>query len=188
MASKVTWQDELLFPSDYLGAFDCNGKDLTLTIASVSKQELQIRGGGKKIKPVLAFKDHKKKIVLNVTNADSIAVMYGTKAESWVGKSVTFYPTKTHCGRETVDCIRVREKAPGPTSQHATTTETGRRLAEDTVANWLGALAKASDLEKFKTNGKQLPGLIDQLERDGFTDLAEKLRTAAHETEMRLTF
>lgn len=112
MASKVTLNDSLLFPNEFLAAAELLGKDLTLTIATISKQALQMRGGGKKTKAVVTFKDHAKKLVLNVTNAESIAVMHGTKAEAWVGKQVTFYPTTTTFGRDTVDCIRVREVQP----------------------------------------------------------------------------
>lgn len=109
MASKVTLSDELLYPSLYLCAFDCDNKDLILTIKSISKQELQIKGGAKKTKPVLEFSDHAKKLVLNVTNAESIAHLYGWKAEQWVGKKIAFYPTKAQFGRDVVDAIRVRE-------------------------------------------------------------------------------
>ena len=113
MPSKVTWGDELMFPSDYLCAFDCGGKDVTLTIAKINLEELRLNRGGTKVKPVLTFSDHKKKVVLNKTNAESIAITLGSsRAEDWLGKRVTFYPTKTTVGRETVDCIRVREKAP----------------------------------------------------------------------------
>ena len=113
MGSKVTLGGKLMFPSDYLAAVEFVGRDVTLTVASVKREELQIRGGKKEPKPVLSFSETKKKLVCNKTNADSIASMYGTKAEEWVGKRVTFYPTKTQCGRETVDCIRVRETVPG---------------------------------------------------------------------------
>lgn len=112
MASKIILGDELLFPSKYLCHADLGGSDLTLTIASIGKQDLVMKGGGKKVKPVLSFKDHPKEFVLNVTNAESIAHMYGWKAEAWVGRRVTFFPTKAKFGKEMVDAIRVREQAP----------------------------------------------------------------------------
>lgn len=112
MASKIILGDELLFPSKYLCHADLGGADLTLTIASIGKQDLVMKGGGKKVKPVLSFKDHPKEFVLNVTNAESIAHMYGWKAEAWVGKRVTFFPTKAKFGKEMVDAIRVREQSP----------------------------------------------------------------------------
>lgn len=113
MAGKIKLDEELMFPSDYVSAPEFKGKDVTLTIAGVSKNELQMKGGGKKVKPVLTFKETPKKFVCNVTNADSIAQMYGTQAREWVGKRVTFFPTMTTFGKQKVECIRVREKVPG---------------------------------------------------------------------------
>lgn len=114
MGSKLTLNDELMFPSEYLAAVEFKGKDVTLTISRVEKAELQMRGGTKKVKPILHFAETAKKLVCNVTNAESIAELYGTKAEEWVGKRVTFYPTTTPVGRKMEPCIRVREKVAAP--------------------------------------------------------------------------
>lgn len=103
-----------MFPSDYLAAVEFKGKDVTLTIESVVIEDLQIRGGAKEAKPIIKFAETPKKLVCNKTNADSIATMYGSEAESWLGKRITLYPTKTQCGRNTVDCIRIRETEPAP--------------------------------------------------------------------------
>lgn len=109
---KVTLGDELMFPSEFLCAEDLKGKDVTITIAGISKQDLKMKGGSSKRKPVLTFERTPKKLVLNVTNADSIATLYGSKADEWVGKRITVYPTTTTFGRQTVTCIRVRERVP----------------------------------------------------------------------------
>lgn len=114
MGSKVLLQGQLMFPTDYLAAVEFKGKDVTLTIARVEIEELKMKGGVKERKPVVSFEETKKKLVLNKTNADSVAEMYGAEATAWLGKRITLYPTKTQCGRETVDCIRVREKVPQP--------------------------------------------------------------------------
>lgn len=111
MGSKVTFGGELMFPSDYLAAVEFKGRDVTLTIKAVNMEDLVMVGGGKKRKPVLSFNGTKKKLVLNVTNASAIASMYGAEAKAWVGKKVTFYPTKAKFGRNTVDAIRVRENS-----------------------------------------------------------------------------
>ncbi len=118
MPSKVTFKDELLFPSDYLAAVDLHGKDLTVTIAGIAKESLRLRRGGSQVKPLLSFQEHPKKVVLNKTNAESISIALGsTKAEAWIGKQVTFYPTTCLVGRETVDCIRVRETIQQPNGE-----------------------------------------------------------------------
>jgi hypothetical protein len=110
--TKVLLGGKLLHPSNFVAAVEFGGKDVTLTIASVQIEQLQ-RQGGKDNKPTLAFKETRKKLVLNKTNAGTIADMYGTRAEEWIGKRVTFYPAKTGFGGETVDCIRVRSRVPG---------------------------------------------------------------------------
>jgi phosphopantetheine adenylyltransferase len=70
--------------------------------------ELQMAGGNKEVKPVLYFANAKKKLVLNKTNAKAIAKLHGSAAEGWAGKQVVLYPTTTRCGRDVVDCVRVR--------------------------------------------------------------------------------
>lgn len=110
--SKVTLSGELMFPNDYLAAVECKGRDVTLTIEAVSKESLQMSDGGKKPKMVMRFNGTTKKLVCNKTNADSIAQLYGTKAEEWVGKRITLYPTKCLAFGDMVECIRIREKVP----------------------------------------------------------------------------
>lgn len=114
----MTFGDELLFPKDFVCAEELDGKDMNLTIESINKEELQVKRGPKKKKPVLTFKEKNPKndnkpykLVLNVTNANSICVMHGNKAELWTGKRITIFPTQTQFGSETVACVRVREKA-----------------------------------------------------------------------------
>ena len=109
---KALLGGKLLFPTDYLSAVEFQGKDVTLEIAGVKREELKTQDGGSETKPILTFTSTKKKLVLNVTNASTIAELHGVEAESWVGKSVTFYPTTTSCFGDRVDCIRVRDKVP----------------------------------------------------------------------------
>jgi hypothetical protein len=104
---------KLMFPSNYVGAHDLKGKDATLAIDSVSVAELTMEGGKKENKPVVTFKGAKKKLVLNKTNAKTIAALYGTDTNAWIGQPVTLYPTTCRGERgATVDCIRVRETKP----------------------------------------------------------------------------
>jgi len=113
MATKVLLGGKLMFPSDYVAAVEFKGRDVRLTIAGVQQENLAIRGGKKERKPVLTFRETKKKLVLNKTNAGTIAEQHGTNAEEWVGKQIVLYPTRVQCGRETVDAVRVRESNNG---------------------------------------------------------------------------
>jgi hypothetical protein len=113
----------LMFPNDYLGAHEFMGKDVTKTIRSIGMEDLRVQGGKKERRPVITFADAKKKLVLNKTNAKTIASIYGTDTATWTGKRITMYPTTCMLGKERVDCIRIREKAgaaPGrvPVDEH----------------------------------------------------------------------
>jgi hypothetical protein len=104
---------DLLFPSKYLKAADLRGKDVTVTIRDIDPRgELQMRNGAKEHKPIVTFNGTEKLWVMNKTNAQSIAKVYGPEIMQWIGKRVTLYPTRVQCGRNEVDAIRVRERAP----------------------------------------------------------------------------
>lgn len=119
MAQKVLLEGKLLHPSNYLAAVEFQGRDVTLTIQSVQREELALAKGGKEMKPTITFRETPKKLVVNKTNADSIAQLYGHVADEWAGKRVTLYPARTLVGRDEVDCIRVRETVPpAATSNH----------------------------------------------------------------------
>lgn len=121
---------KLLFPSEYVGAHDLNGRDYTVTMASVTVQELMMQGGVKDKKPVVTFSDAKKKLILNKTNARTVAALYGNDTEAWKGQKITLYPTTTKCGRETVECIRIRDRAPSGNSQPQQQTRQRPALAD----------------------------------------------------------
>lgn len=126
LLKKVQLGSELLHPNDYVCAIELKGRDVTVTISKVVFEELRKIGqrgveDEKERVPVLVFSETPKKLILNKTNASSIAVLYGTQASEWVGKRVTLYPTRVKCGRETVDAIRVREQAPPAKGANAST-------------------------------------------------------------------
>jgi hypothetical protein len=112
----TTWREQLMdyramFDREYIGAWDLQGKDVTVQIAKVEARKLKSQRGEDK-KPVLWFAGKEKAFVCNKTNAKTIAAMLGNDTEAWIGKKITIYPTTTTAGGETVDCIRVRLRAP----------------------------------------------------------------------------
>ena len=109
---KATLDGKLMFPSAYLCATEFQGKDMTLTIAGVSRDELQLKGGAKKKGIVVTFEKTEKKLVLNATNSGTIAGMHGTEARKWIGKRITLFPTTCPFGKAIVDCIRIRDRIP----------------------------------------------------------------------------
>ena len=85
-----------------------DGKDVTMTIKTVTIEELQSQKGTEK-KVVATFEEADMKIVLNVTNMKSIAEKIGSGfVQDWIGKKVTFYPTKITAFGKTTEAIRVR--------------------------------------------------------------------------------
>lgn len=113
-----------LIPSDYLKAADFAGRDVTLTIAKVERRELdklgkpgtdsdagepQKRGPAPKEKRgVVTFRETEKFLPLNVTNACSLAALWGDDYMAWAGHRVTLFPGRDRLGRDEVDAIRVR--------------------------------------------------------------------------------
>lgn len=106
--AKAMLNGELMFPTKYVSAEECKGKDVTLTIADVKIDELQRKDGGKEKKPVLYFKETKKMLVLNKTNSGAIADQLGTEARKWPGHRITIFPTTCNAYGEIKPCIRIR--------------------------------------------------------------------------------
>lgn len=100
---------EALFDSQFLRWFDIEGKgDITCTIDKVVREELTLRGGAKKKSPVVTIKNGSKPLVLNRTNADTIAQLYGNKPSGWAGKRIVLYVDTTNLKGKPVNCIRVK--------------------------------------------------------------------------------
>ena len=110
-----------LHPSEYLGAHDLNGKDAILTILSVSIETLKTDRGDEQ-KPVMRFEETKavaeknrskeQRMVLNKTNAKTIADLHGSEVNDWAGKRITLFPTTCQSFGDTVECVRVRPSIP----------------------------------------------------------------------------
>ena len=101
-----------MYDRDYIYAFDLMGRDVVVTIAKVVAGELTAAGGRKSKKPVVYFEGKDKGLALNKTNGKTIASLFGTDTDQWIGKKIAIYPTETSMGGETVECIRVRNKVP----------------------------------------------------------------------------
>jgi hypothetical protein len=132
MADDFVFEEKELPPGDHWRAFfdsrclrhwHLGGKELTFTIASVKLLRSKIRGGTEKKQLALHFKTTELPLVLNVTNATTIAQLYGNKPQDWVGKRLTLFVTTTQGFGTTTDCIRVRPRKPegkprGPKPRH----------------------------------------------------------------------
>jgi hypothetical protein len=97
-----------LFPSRYIKASDLAGKPLTLAIKSASVDALKNMKGDSEDKLVVSFVGQPKKFVVNRTNYDVIADLYGDETDQWPGKKIELFPSKANLGGRSVDCVRVR--------------------------------------------------------------------------------
>ena len=95
------------FPSNYLKCADLGGQPRIVTVRDCVMEELG-QGKDKQKKPVLYFAKGPKGLVLNKTNATTIAKAYGDDTNTWTGKPIELYPTQTEFMGDMVDAIRVR--------------------------------------------------------------------------------
>ena len=100
--------------SRYLKHQDLNGADMVLTIARVTREEIQDKDGTSKKKFILYFKELEKGLVLNTTNMNTLyAVLKTDESDEWIGKRITLYEKDDiEMGGEIKSGIRVRPKAP----------------------------------------------------------------------------
>lgn len=96
------------FPSRYLQANDLPpGRSVLVTMADVKIEDIA-GDDGREDKPVLYFQGKQKGLVLNKTNANTIADAYGDESDHWYGKPVEIFPTETEFRGRRVACLRVR--------------------------------------------------------------------------------
>ena len=99
------------FPSKYLKAdvdLPGDGANMTVTIKSVD----MVTFGDDSSRPVVYFYETDKGLVLNKTNAGTIAKLYGPDTDDWEGKKINLFDTEIDFqGKQTL-AIRVRSKAP----------------------------------------------------------------------------
>jgi hypothetical protein len=102
------------FPSDFLKASDLNGRPYKMSMGRVTLEKV-----GDDERPVLHFQAADKGLVLNKTNANTIAAIFGEETDGWFGHPIEVYPSETDYQGKRVACIRVRavqaqQSAPPP--------------------------------------------------------------------------
>lgn len=91
------------FPSNYLKAADLKGQTPTVTMSHVVSEQM---GDDRKL--VLYFKGKEKGVVLNKTNANNIASIYGPETDAWEGQKVTLAAAWVDFQGRSVEAIRIR--------------------------------------------------------------------------------
>jgi len=106
---KNTMKISSAFPSTYMKAGDLQNRRVLVTIAKVVMKEI-----GTDTKLVAYFKDKRRGLVLNKTNANVIQDIAGTdETDDWNGVQSVLYPTKVDFQGRRVDAIRIERAAGG---------------------------------------------------------------------------
>lgn len=95
-----------LHPGQYLKAADLQGMQITVSIDKVAVEDI---GGDSK--PVLYFIGKEKGMVLNKTNTNNIAFLYGDETDDWHGKQVVLFEAIVDFQGKSTPAIRVKGPA-----------------------------------------------------------------------------
>ena len=110
---QISIDDVYKTKSDFLKADDLKGKKVSLVIEDFEQVKFSKDGEDDEFKLALKFYNKEKMLVLNVTNARTIAQGLGSKHPmDWIDREIKIYPTTTQFGGNLVDCIRVEVPVP----------------------------------------------------------------------------
>lgn len=107
----LNWQ--ALFPGRFISAAEFGGelivKQPTFKIKAVASETLESLDAGKgpRTAGIVYFDDYPRGWVLNKTNAQLVAAMFGDKVSGWTGRRVTLHAARVKLGREMTLGIRV---------------------------------------------------------------------------------
>jgi hypothetical protein len=102
-----------IYPSAWLKASDLGDTPLVLTIDRIEMAEMQ--DGNRK--PALYFQEEDKGLILNKTNANAIAAVYGDDTDDWLQQKIQLISVPTDFQGRTVDAIRVRVRQAKPAAK-----------------------------------------------------------------------
>ncbi len=97
---------------NFLKAPDLQGSKIELQISDAGTHTFNQGTKEEKTQIVLSFDGKDKKLGLNVTNAKTLAELFGNETDGWIGKKIKIFPTTTDFAGETVACIRIEQPQP----------------------------------------------------------------------------
>lgn len=151
-------------------------EDTIYTIASLSIEEVGIDPSEEK--PVMYFEEIDKGMVLNKTNASTLAKLFGDDYEQWAGNRVVLHVVETDFKGKQVKALRVREKKlakgtpqPKKSAPVQAPLDTGNTVADDNfgIVTQPSAIA-VSDEQKaevvtLKTEMAKLTGVAGETQQ-----------------------
>ena len=100
---------------DYLGSHNLEkDEEMILTIEKfVGDEGVMNKESSTKVpKPVLYFKENVPKMIMNITNGNTISALYGSHPEQWIGKKIQIFATQVKAFGKVQDALRVRDVKP----------------------------------------------------------------------------
>jgi len=99
---------------NYLGSHNLEqGEEMLLTIDKfVGEEEVKATDGSKQTKPVLYFKEDVPKMIMNITNGNTITALYGSHPDNWIGKKIQIFSTPVRAFGKTQEALRIRDVVP----------------------------------------------------------------------------
>jgi len=109
--SNRHWKNFL--DKDYLGSHNLEkGEEMLLTIEKfVGEEDVKTQDGTKQ-KQVLYFKEDVPKMIMNITNGNTLTALYGSHPEQWVGKQIQVYAASVRAFGKNQDALRIRDFIP----------------------------------------------------------------------------
>jgi hypothetical protein len=100
MSNESDFDD--LYGSKYFSVPDLHGETPRVRIGKVAPVELKEKDGGTKRKYLVYFDAVEKPLVLNKTNAQKLAAVFGKDYAKWIGMEAELYAEMTGLGKEGV--------------------------------------------------------------------------------------
>lgn len=148
--------------SKYIGAYSLSpGEDRVVTIKSIAVEEVLQAGGKKDQCTVLTLAGGEKPMIINSTNSKTLAKLYGSDDDKWIGKSFTLYASTTSVAGEQMECLRIRPVVPGPKKKQTITDE---KLAKALASVESGTYSLEKILAAYELTEEQLQRLPKRIE------------------------
>jgi hypothetical protein len=97
-----------MFPGKYLRALEDVPEDgLRDTITDLERVEMKTKTGATELKWVLFFAQLEKGLVLNITNARTLARAFGDDTDGWTGKVIDLVVREVEFSGKIVPAIRI---------------------------------------------------------------------------------
>jgi hypothetical protein len=94
-----------VYPSNYLKASDLDGRTIRATI-----EDIRLEKVGTDEKLIAYFRGGKKGLVLNKTNSNNIALVYGLDTDGWIGGEIEMFTAMVDFQGRSTEAIRVKAR------------------------------------------------------------------------------